>query len=395
MTDNIAAACGVRLAIRHPFWVEVFYSMTMKEAPQEWIDDPMRPLKTQATDGRNIWFNVPYWNGLKLDDQVKEMVHELLHKILLHNSRRGVRDPYWWNIAADYAVNDIMVLNGFVLDTTPGTAATAGQSVGWLHDVKYRGMTAEAIYSDLMKERGKNPKFDPGLPAHDVLGMPIDMSPEEVEKFENEVQLMVERAIANAKAFGKVPAGVEMGVVEAFKPRNEAWYNTLHRFMQSLSNSEYNWARPNRRALITHGVFAPLHQSEALGTIRVFIDASGSCFSAAEQAGFKGHVNAILAEAKPRKVFVYYFDTKIYPGEVTEPGALEIDSKPRGGGGTSFVPIFEEDNMHEEDTESPAVCIVLTDLYGDFGDEPDYPVMWASTSEEVAPWGTTLYLGDM
>lgn len=389
MTDNIAAACGVRLAIRHPFWVEVFYSMTMKPAPQEWIDDPVRPLKTQATDGRNVWFNIPYWESLKLDDQIKEMVHELLHKILLHNTRRGVRDPYWWNVACDYAVNDIMVLNAILDQNT----IVQGK---WLHNVKYRNWQAEAIYSDLMKERGKDPKFDPGLPAHDVLSMPADMSPEQIEKFENGVQLMVERAIANAKAFGNMPLGVEMGVVEAFKPKNESWYNTLHRFMQSLSNSEYNWARPNRRALLTHGVFAPMHQSESLGAIRVFIDASGSCFSAAEQANFKGHINAILAEAKPQKVFVYYFDTKVYPGEVTEPGALEIDSKPRGGGGSSVVDCFNVDCLHEEDQDDPAVCILLTDMYVQFPDEePNYPVMWASTTENVeGPFGTTLYLGD-
>ena len=387
--DSIAAACGVRLAIRHPFWVEVFYSMDMKPAPQEWIDHPTRPLKTQATDGRSVWFNLPYWQSLKIDDQVREMVHELLHKILLHNTRRGVRDPYWWNVACDYAVNDIMVLNGLLDQATIVTGK-------WLHDDKYRGMLAETIYTELMKKRGKDPKFDPGLPAHDVMGMPADMSPEQIEKFEDEVKLMVERAVANAKAYGKLPLGVEMGVAEAFKPKNESWFNELHRFMQALVNSEYNWARPNRRALITHGVFAPLHQSEALGTIRIFIDASGSVFDKASQSGFAGHVNAILAEAKPRRVFVYYFDTKIYPGEVTEPGALELECKPRGGGGTAFELIFEQDNLHEEDEEDPAVCIVLTDLEGSFPDaEPGYPVIWASICDHEAPFGKTLYLGDL
>jgi hypothetical protein len=55
-----------------------------------------------------------------------------------------------------------------------------------------------------------------------------------------------------------------------------------------------------------------------------------------------------------------------------------------------------QENMHEEDTEEPAVCIVLTDLAGSFPDEePTYPVIWASIDPGEAPFGKTLYLGDV
>jgi predicted metal-dependent peptidase len=90
---------------------------------------------------------------------------------------------------------------------------------------------------------------------------------------------------------------------------------------------------------------------------------------------------------------VYYFDTKVYPGEVIEAGEFDVQTKPKGGGGTSFVPLFEQ---LQEDGIEPEVCIILTDLLGRFPkDEPTYPVVWANTLPYgVAPFGETIYLVD-
>jgi predicted metal-dependent peptidase len=374
---DIATACAVRLAIRHPFWTEIFYSMGIEEATPEQVAGG---LSTEATDGRTVWINKAFWTGLTLDQQVTEMVHELCHKMFLHPTRRGTRDPRIWNIACDLAVNSLMKQNGFVFDNT------------WLYDAQYDGWLAEAIYADLMKNGGAKAKKYQLAPGRGDVLAPPPMSPEETEKFETEVQAMVDRAVAAAKAYGKLPLGIEKGLVEAYKPKREAWYNALHRYMQSLRTSEYNWARLNRRTLRSHGCFTPLHQSEALGDIVVAIDASGSVYDAASQSNFAGHINAILGEARPRKVYIYYFDTKMYPGEEIEAGTLDFTSRPKGGGGTAFAPIFEQ---LDEDGIVPEVCIVLTDLEGSFPNEaPEYPVVWASIEDHEAPFGEVLYLGD-
>lgn len=375
---DIASACAVRLTLRHPFWTEVFYSMTVKEATPEQVAGG---LTTEATDGRSVWINPAHWKALTLDQQVTEMVHELCHKIFLHCTRQGARDAKLWNIACDYAVNSLMKQNGFTFDNT------------WLYDVQYDGWVAEKIYADLMAKAKKNPNGTPKLaPGRADIMRPGNLSPEEIEKLETDTKALVERAIANAKALGagRLPLGIEQGIVTAFKPAREAWYNALHRFMQSLTTSEYNWARLNRRSLRTHGVFTPLHQSEALGDVVIAIDASGSVFGRAQQANFAGHINAILAEAKPKSVRVYYFDTQMYPGETIEAGTLEFESRPKGGGGTAFAPIFEQ---LDKDGVVPEVCIVLTDLEGSFpASGPDYPVVWATIEDHVAPFGDTLLI---
>lgn len=282
----------------------------------------------------------------------------------------------------DFVINAMMKVNGFAIPSD------------WLLDMKYEGWLAERVYADLEKQQrgdgggGGAPQLAAG--RQDLIE-PKFQSQEERDRYEAEVQQVVEKAIAMAKAFGKLPIGMEQSTVQAYKAAEEPWYNHLHRYMQSLALSEYNWRRINRRALLTHKCFAPSVVSEALDTAAVFIDTSGSCFAAAQQAGFAQHLNAILAEAKPRRTLLYYFDTRVYPGEEIQPGEIDVALKPRGGGGTSFVPIFQQ---LEADSVTPDVCIILTDLCGHFPHEaPDYPVVWASTDEdETAPFGDVIYV---
>lgn len=388
MAQNIAAAAAVRLTMRYPFWTELFYSMTVEEVP---ADHPQ--IKTEATDGRKLWINSGFWKTIPLEQQVSELVHELSHKMFLHCTRRGNRDPKLWNVACDYVINAMMKTNGFNIPND------------WLLDMQYDGWLAEAVYADLLKRQKKQDQGQQGQgegqpgQSQPGQGMPqmapgrediiqASGTPEQIEKLETEVKALVDRAIANAKAMGKLPMGIEAGTVEVYKASKEPWYNKLHRYMQSLSSSNYNWARLNRRTLRSHGFFSPLHLSEALGDIAVFIDTSGSCYSAAEQANFAGHLNAILAEARPHRIHLYYFDAAVYPGETIEAGELDIVTKPKGGGGTDFRPIFRQ---MEEDGVEPEVCIILTDLYGAFpAEEPEYPVVWACTSDETAPFGETM-----
>lgn len=375
--QNLIAQAAARISMRYPFWNEILYSCAV------FTDEDHPSVTTAATDGRNIIINREFYAKQSADQQVTLVLHELCHKIFLHCSRRGMRDPMVWNIAADHTINNFLKNNHF---PEPNCGEGSG---GWCCDPKYDGWTVDAVYKDLMEEYQKDPSKKPThLIMQDILEG--NATPEEREAYEGEVKALVERAIANAKAIGRLPAGIDAGVVEAYKPQKEAWYNTLHRYMQSLANSEYNWARLNRRTLRSHGYFSPRHLSESLGDIVLFIDTSGSCSDKAEQANFCGHLNAILAEARPHRMHVYYFDCAVYEGEVIEAGEFDISTKPKGGGGTSFVPLFKR---LDEDGIEPEVCIVLTDLYGDFPSQgPEYPLLWASTSPEVAPFGETIHI---
>ena len=370
-------AAAVRLTINYPFWAELYFSMDVIELHD---GHPLsQQIQTCATDGKKLWVYVPFFSKLKLAEQVTILAHELGHKMFLHPTRCGFRDPGMWNVACDYAINSLLTKNGFQF---PGVAGK-----DYLLDAKYDGWLAEAIYADLMKQ----PQAQQMPQSLRDLMEPENLSPEERDQMEQAIQAVVERAVANAKARGDVPKGIDQGLLRTYRASNEKWYNHLHRYMQSLASSEYNWTRLNRRTLRTHGFFSPHHMSEALGDVVLFIDGSGSCFTRAQQAHFAEHVNAIMGEAKPRRVVVYYFDTQCYDAQEQEPGALELDLRPKGGGGTSFVDLF---TTAEADGYCPDVAIVLTDMEGTFpAQEPPFPVIWADVDgghHGAAPFGEYL-----
>ena len=61
-----------------------------------------------ATDGSKILFNPDTYTVYPALERDAIFLHELLHIALLHPIRRGARDPYIFNIAADIVVNGMI-----------------------------------------------------------------------------------------------------------------------------------------------------------------------------------------------------------------------------------------------------------------------------------------------
>jgi len=72
-------------------------------------------LPTMATDGSRIVYNPAFVDQLKPAELEGTLAHEVLHCALGHQCRRGERDPELWNQAADFAINPILLGNGFTL----------------------------------------------------------------------------------------------------------------------------------------------------------------------------------------------------------------------------------------------------------------------------------------
>jgi VWA-like protein DUF2201 len=71
--------------------------------------------------------------------------------------------------------------------------------------------------------------------------------------------------------------------------------------------------------------------------------------------------------------------------EVTFESGQQISLDPVQGGGTDFRPCFD---WIEEQGTQPQMVVFLTDLYGSFPEKtPPYPVLWASTGSQRAPFG--------
>ena len=62
----------------------------------------------------------------------------------------------------------------------------------------------------------------------------------------------------------------------------------------------------------------------------------------------------------------------------------------QGGGGTDFAPVFS--HLIEKRIQ-PDYCVMFTDGYGNFGDDPTqkFDVLWVITNQQVTPpFGDTI-----
>lgn len=75
------------------------------------------------------------------DEAVFVMAHEFLHAGLRHTARRQGRDPWLWNVACDYVIND------WLIEMAVGTPP---ERIGYLHDPALAGLSAEEVYDRIV-----------------------------------------------------------------------------------------------------------------------------------------------------------------------------------------------------------------------------------------------------
>ena len=117
-----------RLVVKHPFFGSICLSVVVRSE-----DD----IPTMCTDGKTILWSPDFVDTMDQEETVGVMAHEVLHIVFKHSLRRGSRDPELWNIACDFAINQILVDSEFTLPE------------GALIDPQYKDLTAEAIYDRL------------------------------------------------------------------------------------------------------------------------------------------------------------------------------------------------------------------------------------------------------
>lgn len=105
-------------------------------------------VKTQATDGYNLFVNPQFTYNLDLTGKVFVMAHEIMHCVLNHMRRGKSHDHEKSNVAADYEVNCWINDIGLI-------QASTIEKLGALYDKKYSGWGYEKIYADNPSASGK------------------------------------------------------------------------------------------------------------------------------------------------------------------------------------------------------------------------------------------------
>lgn len=70
------------------------------------------------------------------------IAHEVLHVALRHSARCQGREPYLWNVACDFVINDWLIQ----------MQVGAPPAIGMLHDMALRGLSAEEVYDRLTRD---------------------------------------------------------------------------------------------------------------------------------------------------------------------------------------------------------------------------------------------------
>ena len=391
-TERKLAAARTRLVLDRPFLGALVLRLPLREAM-------FSGCATTATDARSLYYNAQFIDSLSIDQAQFALAHEALHCGLSHFARREHRDKRRWDIACDYAVNQILVEDGLM------------PFDGVLLDSSYTGMTAEEIYpmlkSDTCEETHDQHLYDdPGASGPVYSGEEQDeqvqkreLSPErssekppaltaqERDLLNTQWQQRLAGAAQQALQAGKMNSSIARWI-HRLTHSTVPWRTLLARYMSSSSRVDYNYMRPSQRR--TGDVFQPSLCAPQINVV-VAIDTSGSIFEE-ELNAFSTEVNAIKGLVNARITLLACDDTLDADGPwVFESHEhLKFPSTLKGKGGTDFTPVFE---WLENQAVPPDLLIYLTDAKGRFPERlPSVETLWLVKGTAEIPWGHRIQL---
>ena len=400
---------------------------------------PTRDVPIAATDGFAVFVNPDTFFKYTVKEQAFILAHEVMHCIwndtgLMHvwsktgkvHCPGGVYDydPDMMNKAADYVINALLI-HGDV----------GAFNKDWLFNGSYSAKGEEScvvVYEKLMNEpkptpppqgqgqgqpgqgqgSGNPPGNQPSQPEKGPGGTPRQfdrhMKPGEgggqdpdkatEKRSDGEWRVAVAAAAQSAKSQGKLPANFNAFIGEILAPK-VAWQERIRSaLVRRIGNDGYDFARLDddmlNRPEPYDMICFPAPTAYGCGTLVIGYDTSGSCVNPEVQQRFFSEMGGIVSDLNPRELHVVWCDAKVQRVDtMEEPEDLvqlkreidELGGAP-GGGGTSFVPVFEK--IAEMGWE-PDALVYLTDLAGTFpAKSPSYPTIWASIEPDMrAPFG--------
>jgi predicted metal-dependent peptidase len=320
--------------------------------------------------------------------------------------RIGDRDPQLWNIAADYAVNQILK-DSNIGDMPKGKK---GENKGFQDD-KYKDWPSERIYDDLFKTAKKNGKKfleklgelmddhqewgeaegEGGDKANKAgKGKPV-YTKEELKKIRDEVK---EAMVSAAQSTGasNLPGALQRLVSDLTEPKMD-WREILQQQIMSTIKSDYTWMRPSRKSWHTSAIL-PGQANDEMIDICLALDASGS-ISNEQCTEFLTEVKNIMDQYKDFRIHLWSFDTEVFNPVVFTPDNSDelLDYELGSGGGTEFE--CNWDYMKEQGIE-PKKFVMFTDgwPFNSWGDEHYCDTIFLINNPYErnieAPWGMTV-----
>lgn len=364
-----------------------------------------------------IYINPGFWSELNFIQRAFLLSHEVFHPAFGYFFRSAGLDPKRSNKAHDYVINlmlDELIKRGFIQ--------------GGLLDERFAGLSFEEVYARLKSEdgsgKGQGGGEGAGSPQEGAEGqsygdsglrndaMPVDVigeaegkpgelsessegqasepvakSTEDLREKAFEWQQRLSRAYEFSSMQGKtLPAQIKSHI-ENHLVSKVRWEDQLHCAMGELLGkvrSDYN--RMNRRANANYSDLAYPAESYRQIDVAVYVDTSGSISQNQLERGF-AEIDEICRQTNGRVRFLEG-DAAIHRDEYIS----ELPEDVQGGGGTSFIPVFEHLETFPDKTKA---IVIFTDSFGTMPEfTPDLHVVWAVYSECMSQ-GVTVPFGEV
>lgn len=399
--DTKLAAARTRLILDKPFLGALVLRLPLAAADPNWCT-------TTNTDAKKIYYNYEYINQLRPSETQFVLAKQALHCALSHFARRRNRIQHRWDLACDYAINPVLIAEGFT--APPGTFV----------EESFAGMSAEEIYLCLQdkdeddddnepnneeqnKQQNNNQEDDSNSNESDTAqgnelkdtddapatgsSQPPPMSQQEMDNLSVHWQQRVAGAAQQAQQVGKLGANMARLIEIMLQPKLP-WRVLLAKYMISTARDDYSYARPSSRRG-EPAIFPSLRSSQI--DMVVALDVSGS-IKDEEMNEFLAEIDAIKGQLRARIVLLAC-DAQLAKGcpWVFEPWEeLKLTTAIKGGGGTNFTPVFDWIALQDKE---PEILVYFSDCIGKFPEHaPNYDVIWLVKGQAEPAFGRRIQL---
>ncbi|WP_353661394.1 VWA-like domain-containing protein [Hydrogenimonas sp. SS33] len=382
--EKIARA-KTRLVVQHPWFGLLAGRLKM---------EPSDEVEAFLSDGRVLQYNDEWLAAEPIESVEFALANSVMHHVLSHENRKQARQGWLWQLATDYAINDMLSQNGFKI---PDRAR---------FEERFSGMYAEEIYA-VLKEEIKNEEYNddesneegfneqnknrtkeqrPPEEGKEESKEKLPLPPQELEpELEEMWANAMEEALERAKEQGKTPGGLERLFTKGLEATVD-WRSELHQAINRHLKSDYTFSRPNKK-LLAHGIYLPSATGERL-TVTVAIDSSGSVDERLLGL-FMSELEAMMLGFPDAEVDILVCDAKIQGVYRFRSGEM-LDFALKGGGGTDFRPVFD---YIEATLPQTSLLIYFTDGEGRFPQAPPiYDTIWVLPEQKRVPFGRTILL---
>ncbi|MCK4737440.1 MAG: hypothetical protein KAT10_02695 [Sulfurimonas sp.] len=349
------------------------------------LNDDIQSFKS---NGIKLEYNSDFFQDLRVSEMEFVFANGAMHASLAHEQRKNGRSGWLWQLATDYAINDMLVENG--LDR-PDKA---------LYRVRFKGLYSEEIYEELKadmlrdvnSESSSESSEDSEVNRLDESSL-YNNSDQELQDQTKQDQIQQEQLFKEfAKATleaeekkSEIPLHVDRFFTLTCEGKID-WRDELKVAIDKFHKDDYALIPPNKKFLHL-GIYLPTCVSQRFKLV-VAVDSSGSVDEELLNE-FLSELNFLMNTIQNYQIDLLVCDEKIQSHKTFYSGDI-LEANLKGGGATDFRPVFD---FIQDDLEDVKLLLYFSDLDGQFPHvHPAYDVKWIAPKELDVPFGEIIVL---